>query len=85
MLDQPTLVPSFKLERSRVSPAGTLMLSKTMLEQDFLPALALAAEVKVQVEEERSTSSETVEGAGAAETAAAPSASMATKEVRILK
>jgi hypothetical protein len=39
----------------------------------------------VQVEDERSTSSETVLGAGAAETAAAPSASMVTKEVRILK
>lgn len=61
------------------------MLSKTMLEQDFLLALALAAEVKVQVEEERSTSSDTVEGAGAAETATAPRASIDRIEVRILK
>jgi hypothetical protein len=78
-----TLVPSFRLERSRVSPAGTSILSNTMVEQDFLLALALAAEVKVQVEA-RPINSETREGAGAADTAAA-SASMDTTNVRILK
>lgn len=59
------------------------MLSKTIVEQDFLLALALAAEVKVQVEA-RSTSSEAREGAGAAETAALR-ASMEIKNERILK
>lgn len=61
------------------------MLSSTMVEQAFLLALALAAEVKVQVEDPRSTSSEAREGAGAADTAAAPRASMERKDVRILK
>ena len=80
-----TLVPLCSLVRSRVTPAGTLMLSSTMVEQAFLLAMALAAEVKVQVEDERSTISETLEGAGAADTKAAPRANMETKDVRILK
>lgn len=61
------------------------MLSSTMVEQDDLPDLAAAAEVKVQLEEPRSTRSVTGTEAGAADTAAAPRASMVTKEVRILK
>lgn len=78
-----TLVPVAKFDRSRVSPAGTLMLSSTISEQAFLLALALAAEVKVQ--DEALFDRLTREGEGAADTSAAPSASTETKEARISK
>ena len=64
------MVPSSRSFRFRVSPAGTVMSLRTMLEQDFLLSEAVAASVKVQ--EERLANSEAREGAGAAETRAAP-------------
>lgn len=67
-VDEHTLVPSFKSVRSRVLPAGTSMPLSTMVEQEDLLALALAAEVNVQVEDDFFVRSETREGAGAAET-----------------
>ena len=77
-----TFVPSFKSFRSKVSPAGTSMLFNTMMLQDDLLALALAAELKVQ--EVDLFICETRDGAGAADATAAPKASMDMKEVRIL-
>lgn len=44
------------------------MLFRTMVEQEDLLALALAAEVKVQVEDDFLVRSETREGVGAADT-----------------
>lgn len=43
-----TLVPVVKLVKSKVVPAGTTMLLKVMVEQDFLPLATCAAVVKVQ-------------------------------------
>lgn len=75
-------MPEVRSVRSSVSPAGTSMLSSTIVVQDFLLALALAAEVKVQ--EVALLICETREGAGAAAAMVAPRASMDIKEVRIL-
>ena len=44
-----TLVPLARLVRSRVVPAGTAMLLRVMVEQDFLFLIASAALVKVQL------------------------------------
>lgn len=45
-----TVVPEFRPVRSSVSPAGTVIPLRTMLEQEVLLALALAASVNVQAE-----------------------------------
>ncbi len=43
-----TWVPELSPVRSRVLPAGTAMSCNIMVEQDFFPAAAAAAEVNVQ-------------------------------------
>lgn len=62
------MVPSFRSVRLSVLPAGTSVLLKTMVEQEDLLALALAAEVKVQVEDDFLVRSETRKGVRAADT-----------------
>lgn len=68
-----TVVPSLRPVRSRVSPAGTSMLLRVMVEQEVLPDLASAAEVKVQ--ESRALSS-----TGTAATSAAPTVAAMTED-----
>lgn len=63
-----TLVPSVKSVRSSVLPAGTSMSLRTMVEQEDLLALTLAAEAKVQVEDDFLVRSEIRERVGAADT-----------------
>ena len=68
-----TLVPLVSLVRSRVSPAGTVMSLRVMVEQEVLPLLAAAASVKVQ-EDARSSR-------GAAMLAPAPARSAVKRPV----
>lgn len=66
-------MPSSRSDKSRVSPAGTSMSFRMISEQDFLLAVALAAEVKVQVDALLSRREARL-GEGAAETKVAASA-----------
>lgn len=78
-----TLVPDSRSDRSKVSPAGTSMLSSTTVGHDLALALALAAELKVQELEARLTKLDT--RVGAADARAAPRTTMDIIEERILK
>ena len=76
-------MPSTRSDKSRVSPAGTSMSFRMISEQDFLLAVALAAEVKVQVEAFLSRREARL-GEGAAETKVAASAIRDIREECIL-
>lgn len=72
-----TLVPSSRSERSRVSPAGTSILSSIIVMHDFWLSLASAAEENVQVA--LSTCLEAREGVRKADATDVPRDSIQTK------
>lgn len=81
-----TLVPDARSFSSRLSPAGTSILLRVIVEHDLALSLAWEAEVKVQEEEAFLVKLETREGPlGRADATEAPRASIEMIDVRILK